>query len=83
MGRKFNDDDADDNTDDKVVVVWGEEKVSLVPYTTCTIGPFHFETKIRADESPEDAFDRAMKVVRFIAERERKFKVESYRQIAA
>ena len=68
---------------DEVTVVWGEEKLSLKPYTSITVGPFFYKTNVQDGEKVADAFLRATRVVKFIAEKERTAKIDSYRKLLA
>jgi len=63
---------------EELTVSFGEERISPRAGSFCTVGPFFYKTRVRSGETTEQAFDRALEVVRLMAEKFRKEKLRSF-----
>jgi hypothetical protein len=64
-----NDPHAGEEKPDTVTVTWSEERFAPVQYHSFGIGPFWMTTKIRPDETPEQAMERAYTALDAVARR--------------
>ena len=63
---------------ERIIAVYGRELFQPKQFNTFEIGPFTYETVIRPDEHPEDAANRALEVLRKIAQEEFTRKMKDY-----
>lgn len=49
--------------EDEIRVTWGEETFNVGQYSSFKVGPFSMMTKVRPNETPEQAYHRAWKVL--------------------